>query len=61
MFIESICPCNELERFVIVLVIILESKTNLHVRKFLEVFNFSYTSTAETENFEKRFLGRFIF
>ena len=31
VFIESICPCNELERFVIVLVIILESKINFLV------------------------------
>ena len=28
VFIESICPCNEFERFAIVLAIILESKMN---------------------------------
>ena len=31
VFIKSICPCNEFERFVIVLVIILESKVNFLV------------------------------
>ena len=31
VFIKNICPCNEFERFVIVLVIILESKVNFLV------------------------------
>ena len=58
---EGVCPCNEFERFVIVLVIILESKINFLVRKFLEVFNFSYPSIVVIENFENRFLESFKF
>ena len=61
VFIESICPCNEFERFAIVLVIILESKIKFLVSKFLEVFNFTYTSFVVIENFEKRFLGSLRF
>ena len=61
VFFESICPCNEFERFIIVLVIILESKINFLVRKSLEVFNFSYTPIIVIEGFEERFLGSFRF
>ena len=58
---DDICPCNEFERFVILLVIILESKINFFVRKFLEVFNLFYTSIIVIKNFEKGFLGSFRF
>ena len=54
---EGICPCNKFERFVI----ILESKINFLVRKFLEVFNLFYISIIVMENFEKGFLGSFRF
>ena len=40
---EGICPCSEFESFVIVLVIILESKVNDFVRKFLQVLTFFIT------------------
>ena len=59
--IKGICPCNESERFVIVLVIILECKINVFVRKFLEVLNLFYTSIIIIENFKKEFLGSFRF
>ena len=58
---EGICPCNEFERFDIVLVIILESKINVLVQKFLEVFNLFYTPIIVIKNFEKGFLGSFRF
>ena len=61
MVFEGICPCNEFERFVIVLVIILKSKINVLVQKFLEVFNLFYTPIIVIKNFEKEFLGSFRF
>ena len=58
---EDICPCNEFERLVIFLIIILESKINFFVRKLLEIFNLFYTSIIVIENFENGFLGSFRF
>ena len=48
---EDICPCSEFERFVIVLVIILESKIRFFVWKFIII----------TENVKKGFLRSFRF
>ena len=58
---EDISPCNESERFVIFLVIILESKIKFFVRKFLDIFNLCYSSIIVIKNFEKGFLESFRF
>ena len=46
-----ICPWDKFRRFIIILVIILKSKVDFFVRKFLEIFNFFCASSIKKENF----------